>query len=337
MTSRLDYIDAVKGFAIFLVVMAHTIGWSFADWTFLTCDVTELSISQINASFIWKLVYSFHMPLFFLISGLFTYKLNVKLLSYIVLKVKRLLIPYISTGFFMLFLKGYYGYWFLFSLFELSVIGIILFRLLACINKKNYWQIDGLGIIIAYVICRVILKHSIFENPFCDVGKAVDYMLPFLCGMFLSKHKFMYNKLIENYRIYIPILIFMFAWKYLPLVGVDNSLFYIGNIVNRYCFSILASLMIIGLFKFECSARMKRILAYFGKNTIYIYIYHLFFVIQLNSLGEFWLSTNLPTCITTQLLYSILVSGIAILLSCIIAKFLQKSNLLSKVLFGVYK
>ena len=73
-SNRIEYIDAVKGFAILLMVMAHTIGWNFSDWTFLTRDITELSVGELNAGVIWKLIYSFHMPLFFVISGYFTYK-----------------------------------------------------------------------------------------------------------------------------------------------------------------------------------------------------------------------------------------------------------------------
>lgn len=51
---RIDYIDRMKGFAIFLVVMGHVMGFSFGQ----ADDVAGRWIS------------SFHMPLFMFLSGL---------------------------------------------------------------------------------------------------------------------------------------------------------------------------------------------------------------------------------------------------------------------------
>lgn len=50
MNKRLEYIDIVKGIGIFLMVLGH-------------------SYSEDNASLIIKWLYSFHMPLFFIVSG----------------------------------------------------------------------------------------------------------------------------------------------------------------------------------------------------------------------------------------------------------------------------
>ena len=54
--------DIARGIGIFLVVLGH----SFPD-------------SQFNNSnfyaYIYKLIYSFHMPFFFIISGFFAYKI----------------------------------------------------------------------------------------------------------------------------------------------------------------------------------------------------------------------------------------------------------------------
>lgn len=77
--SRLDWIDAARAFAIFCIVLGHALN---------------------GYSFIWKLVYGFHVPLFVLISG-FTYtprprKENLK--KSICGGFRRILVPYFIFG-----------------------------------------------------------------------------------------------------------------------------------------------------------------------------------------------------------------------------------------------
>lgn len=52
MNARISYIDQLKGIAILLVVLGHVIGYN-------NCE----------NSFLWRFIYSFHMPLFMFISG----------------------------------------------------------------------------------------------------------------------------------------------------------------------------------------------------------------------------------------------------------------------------
>ena len=73
MTKRIEYLDAIKGFAIFLMVFAHIIAWSFDDWRTVMYPVVNTP-SIINAGLIWHFVYAFHMALFFMVSGYLTYK-----------------------------------------------------------------------------------------------------------------------------------------------------------------------------------------------------------------------------------------------------------------------
>lgn len=61
-TLRLDYIDVLKGFAIFLMVMGHALSWSYS---------TDVVRTPDNA-FVRNLIYAFHMPLFFFLSGYVT-------------------------------------------------------------------------------------------------------------------------------------------------------------------------------------------------------------------------------------------------------------------------
>lgn len=68
---RIQYIDQIKGFAIFLVVFAHAIGWNLSNWQqVLLLDYSEPCFWE--RSLLWSIIYSFHMPLFFFISVFFT-------------------------------------------------------------------------------------------------------------------------------------------------------------------------------------------------------------------------------------------------------------------------
>lgn len=58
-TNRLQYFDILKGIAIFMVVMGH---------------VLTMGVREIDRATLFKFIGAIHMPLFFFISGWFTYK-----------------------------------------------------------------------------------------------------------------------------------------------------------------------------------------------------------------------------------------------------------------------
>jgi len=71
---RLDWIDIAKGYGIILVIFAHLKNWSFNNY-----------------------IYSFHLPLFFFLSG-YVFKANNTFLDSILKKIKGLIIPYFMLG-----------------------------------------------------------------------------------------------------------------------------------------------------------------------------------------------------------------------------------------------
>lgn len=78
--SRIKYIDIAKGIAIICVILGH------------------LGISNIN-----KIVFTFHVPIFFFITGFFT-NTNLSIKDFIKHKVKTLIIPYLFTCLVIIFL-----------------------------------------------------------------------------------------------------------------------------------------------------------------------------------------------------------------------------------------
>ncbi len=57
---RLIWVDALKGWLMLLVVMGHAIQWTLGDET--------------DDSHVWNIIYSFHMPAFFAVSGWLAYR-----------------------------------------------------------------------------------------------------------------------------------------------------------------------------------------------------------------------------------------------------------------------
>lgn len=85
MSNRIAWIDACKGIGIFLVIIGHT---------------TLVNAPRLH-------IYSFHMPLFFFLSGfLFSSKGNFK--EFLLIKVRSLLVPYFAFAIISLFLFSHY-------------------------------------------------------------------------------------------------------------------------------------------------------------------------------------------------------------------------------------
>ena len=83
--ARLVYFDALKLFAIYLVIWGHCINWY------------QLGHGEYDA--IYRYIYSFHMPLFMMISGYFSYSsMQLTAYSFFKKKFKNLIYPCISWG-----------------------------------------------------------------------------------------------------------------------------------------------------------------------------------------------------------------------------------------------
>lgn len=341
MRERLLFLDALKGFAILLMVMAHIIAWSFRDWHIISKITLPAPHNVLNAGFLWQLIYSFHMPLFFLISGYLSFKnTEINKLGDLVLKrTKRLFIPYITTGFLILLLKGYYGYWFLFSLWQLSILAIILDVILSKINKNNSWWIDIIFLSISWLILGKVCSISVLNNilgPFCDFGKCYNYSIPFLFGFYMKKHIEIEIFLNDKFSFLLCIFIIMFSVRYFS--PEHECLLFIHTIITKissYTLGICGSLLFWGIFKhINNESKILQTFCYLGKNTMQIYVLHLLFAIQIVSVGEFWLSVNFPTCISTQIIYSFFMAVIAIVLSLTTDAFIKKSKVIHSFFFG---
>ena len=95
--SRLPHISLLQTLGIILVIIGHILSPYVGRWW-------GYEIHNSSYNFIHKFIYSFHMPLFFFISGyLFAYKNHEEktVLQEVKLRFKRLILPFILIGIFL--------------------------------------------------------------------------------------------------------------------------------------------------------------------------------------------------------------------------------------------
>ena len=260
---RLNYIDYAKGIGILLVVLGHIYSNSVSLW-----------------------IYSFHMPLFFIISGFLlehnkTY--NRKFKDILISKLKSLVIPFyiysIINTFVLLCLnnfskeiliensiriitfQGKGGIWFLPCLFFAELLYISLRK-----NINNKFIINIIiGILFVISICLNTDKLALI------IIARVFIALGFLCmgNLIVSD--------IEKYNINYVLMIFIFVISVLGSIfngGVDLFSLILGRYKVLYVIlSILGSVLIISICRKVESVELNK-LKYFGVNSLIIMITH---------------------------------------------------------------
>lgn len=276
MDNRIKYFDIAKGIAIICVIIGHTV-----------------STGLIN-----KGIYSFHMPLFFLISGYFLKK-NISV-KFIKRKIKQLIIPYIFTCVFVMMLsfikytikENFYSgiiitlkllyasfycsgmdyntpfvivqigaIWFLPALF----LSLIMTNFL--INKKYGIIMILAGAFIGYETSKIIWL------PFSIQSALVANIFVYLGWYF--KNYTVFEKYNKKYMIILAILIWGVCIFFAGKLDMVNN-FYESGIINILG-AICGVYIVILLSKFfdENKYRISNVLVKFGRNSLIILCFHL--------------------------------------------------------------
>lgn len=175
-TKRLEYIDLCKCFAIFCVLLGHSVQYC--------------GNGTPTDNFLWSGIYAFHMPLFMMLSGFFLGKsFTLSFKEFLIKKIRQLIIPsilfYLCINLPIELIHRAHG----FSPYEFSLSLI-----------RSVWFLKALFVcyILAY-LSKKLMKNDIIASlisifvVFC-IGHIklfnVYAMLPFFwCGYFFSKHK----------------------------------------------------------------------------------------------------------------------------------------------------
>lgn len=317
------FIDTLRGIAIFMVVLGHT---------FMFNGLSPLS-GEIESTLpcIWfNIIYYFHMPLFFFISGYFLSDSpqDLKSVSYQIWeKFKRLFIPFIVCSFLLAMWKGY-TYWFLKTLFTFFLI---------CTPLSYIRYKFNCNIVVSLLYFVLISAFGIIASKTPILNFIIDFRIEFFIFFvlgFLNK-KTNYMRFVSNELSAIFIII-AFAWAY-----IDNSDVYHSIAIN-YFVGFLIILVLWNTFsKMNEENRIMKLLSYLGTNTLEIYILHFYFGIKLPMISHYFteniMSTDKSTMVTSLAMEVVVFSIIALcmtFLSLLVAKALKTNKYISLVLFG---
>lgn len=277
-----NIIDFMKGFAILLVVFGHSIQINYIDFD----DV-----------FLFKFIYSFHMPIFILISGylaaksLSTRGCNVE--KCIFQKAFFLLIPYFSWYFIGFILEGTFSFLTIFENIKLLIKGV----------DRGLWFLYILFLLycILYISSKFKYKYAVLiifvlvipMNKMLGMHLLKWYLIFFVIGMALFDLKdfriFLVWKNVVNFKIFkygisILFIVNLFFWE---RVYLNDSLFI--NVYYLFAYQFLVAILGMLFFYFICKFLFKiefisSIFSLFGQNSLRIYILNFIFLSYLNEL-----------------------------------------------------
>lgn len=332
MKKRLSYVDIAKVFAIFYIVLGHTI------------------VHSQNSYLVLKFVCSFHVVLFFVLSG-FTFKVSTSFKNFAKKKFLRIMVPYFiwavlflipyyilgrSTGEelgtsqsfdFLLMLKNIIyangnnaalkqnsSLWFLPALFIIEIGYYFIIK----ITKGNYKK--EIVSLLVLILCGYMFSNYFpFILPWA-INTFINIGFFFYIGYLLNEHNVLekYNQKVLTIICLITGLCCCFLGNKIHLSYID---FYYGNYVFMVLSGLFLSTFTICLSKIidKCS-----MLEYVGRNTMGILIFHKLFVIifqtKLGFLSRLLIDSNFLTEITIAILVSIVSIQLSLIISLPIKK-----------------
>lgn len=337
-SDRNKIIDLIKGFTIFLVVLGHCIQFGSGS--------NYMNENLFFDNFIFKFIYSFHMPLFAVISGyLFYFSLNkYEFKDLFIRKIKQLLIPIISTSIINIIINiilkrvsiginfqslkyiitiFYTNLWFLWALLFCSLTVLIF-------NKffKNSIYLYLIFFIVLFITPDILnLYYFKFLYPF------------FIIGLFFNKYNILKNNIYCNKYLIISFII------HLIILFIFNNNIYIYNtgftILGKEnifmqifydLFRILAGLsgVVLTLCFINCVKTkvnvLDKIILLLGKQSMGIYI--------ISGYIFSYLLPKLTYNFNSNILINLVESIIITFISYLIVILLNKSKLLTKFILG---
>ena len=309
---REKWIDCVKGIAIILVIWGHI---------------------DFNENFLCVWIYSFHIPIFFIVSGIL---MNIKnkwkeenTKRLIIKRLKQLIYPYITFSIIVLiyylirmnsqesleiilktiFLEGYSTLWFLPAIFMAECLFILM-------QKKNVNNIIGMIVLFIVSVIGVHIYNNVIEQSsiMLIVLKAINILNRVIIGtifIFLGYKGYEVIKKFEtknktNLLCLLSVVFFVinvFISQQNGLVDLHYSK--LNNPILYYICAILGAWSLILIIKYiviKC-----KVLEFFGKNSLIIMATHLPLpVIAIADKTTFMISNNIIKNILELLIVLIL-------------------------------
>jgi len=267
------YFDNVKFILILLVVIGHVI--------------EPLINTNVNQKALYILIYSFHMPLFVLVSGYFSKKINTD--NYILKTIKKVLVPYLifQVLYFLFFRFGlnnpgtkfsltipYWIMWFMLSTFIWKLI-------LPYFVKLKYP-------IVISIALAVIAGYINEIGYFMSISRTITFFPYFLMGYYLKrtdieKLNTIKTKILSIMILFCTSIIIYFlapkiycGWLYgsYSYAKLNAHYWYAGiHRLEMLSLAILLSISVLSLIP-----NRKTIFSEMGARTMYVYLLHGFIV-----------------------------------------------------------
>lgn len=338
-------VDVIRGIAMLLVILGHS--------------MTGSALNSEN-SIVYNIIWTIQMPLFIVISGYVTrYSHGVdnirNLLKYLKKRSLAYLLPFcvwtfIIRGF--IFGQTKYldikyviyhmdsGYWFLFSIWTISVIyGIsaylankTLYRISRDTSEKPYAKL-----IMTVIFCSagegiLCLMGIVFGFSFLCVKLSMYYLVFYIAGFIYGA---LHDQILSaiNGKLVQNIMIAVSCITYIVLITKSNYYYAADNligIVGRTIASLTGIITVCGLCSglFRSQTKTSQALLYIGRHSLEIYVIHYFFLslIQLSSILVLSSPAGVALTAINYVITVVLASGTALILN--------QNNILKFILFG---
>ena len=332
-SKRLEYVDAMRGFTMLLVVYSHVLYMGFRIQNFSI-------VNSFNEFFC-----QFRMPLFFFVSGFVLYKANQiwDLKNSLLFIAKKFKVQIISTLLFLGLFSYIFnltfvdaimnptkqGFWFTITLFEFFVLYVIFNKIIE--KLKDSWIYDVLLFAIGFGLYAIAPKGSKNIVVNCLGLVYIKYFIFFIVGV-IAKRNWVGLKSLFNNSIFTGINILVFF--ILGIVALKKHVFYSADVV----IAVTGIFTVFAFFykyqdSFTTETKVGRALQYIGKRTLDIYLLHYFFLPRnLDSIGN-WFKANINPSL--EFFASIIVAAMVIALCLVMSNIIRISPILANWLLGV--
>lgn len=334
--SRLQWVDAMRGFSMLVVVFGHVL--------------LHMGIGGYD-SFLSSVLLTFRMPLFFFVSGFFSYRLlswwdKDKVKDILTRKVQAQIIctlAFLSVYQMVIgggkigLAEGFGGYWFTIVLFQMYLIYLVFVGISKAISR-DIVIVSLIFVSVIFLAVLIVYNRSAWIWNFLCWENLTKYTQFFVLGIICSKYRDRFFKLLEN-NIFVTLMIsswiiFMILWYN---DGFQNTFPIIYSFIHDIAVRYVALMTVVIIFfsnkKFyNNNSRVSRCIIFIGQRTLDIYMIHYFLLPNMYVLKEYFNSGN-------TIIFQILIGGgitIAIVAVCLlISSILRKSKTLAIWLFGV--
>lgn len=358
MTQRLHYFDILKGIAIFMVVMGH---------------VLTMCVRDIDRATIFKFIGEIHMPLFFFISGWFTFKLlpdgrvRVPALGS---RALQLLVPMavVSSLWIWYFphsglqspltstFEGLWsdswknGYWFTFVLFQILLLYSACCPVLSRLRSAASAIAFTAGLWILLMTLSISLGGTVLD--WSSFGLTAQFFPVFMAGAIASRYRDSFNRVCQSGTgataaiLAGAILLYFICWPW-EFPSLYNGL--AGSIAvpaARTMFHICLAIVAIAVIKpwsehiyatdapYVSGRRWADIWQLLGRKSLAIYLLHYFLLFPLGVCREALISLNLG--FTPLLVFSAAVAACIVAVTLGINAIISRSPLLALMLTGTH-